>query len=77
MARCILPKKAGRAMMKQWLTVEDICNELGVDEQTVRLWIRRKKRPLPAYKPGKHYLVKREDLDKFIEESKMRPDEEE
>lgn len=63
--------------MKQWLTVEDICNELGIDEQTVRLWIRRKIRPLPAYKPGKHYLVKREDLDKFLEESKTTPNEEE
>ena len=54
--------------MKQWLTVEDISQELGIDEQTIRLWIRSKK--LRAYKPGKQYLVKREDLDKFLEESR-------
>ena len=60
--------------MKQWLTVEDIQEEFGIPVQTVRLWIRRKERPLPAYKPGKHYLVKREDLEKFLEESRTIPE---
>ncbi len=59
--------------MKQWLTVEDISQELGIDEQTIRLWIRSKK--LRAYKPGKQYLVRREDLDKFLEESRTDKDE--
>ena len=54
--------------MKQWLTVEDISQELGIDEQTIRLWIRSKR--LRAFKPGKQYLVKREDLEKFLEESR-------
>jgi excisionase family DNA binding protein len=62
--------------MKQWLTVEDIAEELGLPVETVRVWIRRKERPLPAYKPGKQYLVKREDLDRFLEESRITPDEE-
>ncbi len=61
--------------MKQWITVEDIADELGVPVETVRVWIRRKERPLPAYKPGKQYLVKREDLEKFLEESRTNPDE--
>lgn len=60
--------------MKQWLTPDDIANELGVPVETVRSWIRRKDRPLPAYRPGKHYLVKREDLEKFLEESRIIPD---
>jgi excisionase family DNA binding protein len=63
--------------MKQWLTPEDISQELGVPVETVRSWIRRKERPLPAYRPGKNYLVKREDLEKFLEESRTIPDEEE
>ncbi len=63
--------------MKQWLTIEEIHQEYGFPEQTVRLWIRRKKRPLPAYKPGKHYVVKREDLEKFLEESRINPEDEE
>ena len=61
--------------MKQWLTVEDISEELGIDVQTVRLWIRSKR--LPAYKPGKQYLVKREDLEKFLEDSRTIQDNEE
>ena len=52
--------------MKQWLTPDDIAQELGVPVETVRSWIRRKNRPLPAYRPGRHYLVKREDLDATI-----------
>lgn len=55
---------------KEWLTVEDIYEELGrtVPLDTIRSWIRSKR--LPAYKPGKAYLVKREDLEKFLRESR-------
>jgi excisionase family DNA binding protein len=57
-----------------WLTVEDIYEILGrrVPTDTIRSWIRSKK--LPAYKPGRTYLVKREDLEKFIRESRTMPD---
>ena len=59
-----------------WLTVEDIYLILGkrVPMDTVRTWIRSKK--LPAYRPGRTYLVKREDFEKFIKESRTKPDEE-
>ncbi len=59
---------------KAWLTVEDIYEELGhtVPLDTIRSWIRTKR--LPAYKPGKAYLVKREDLDKFLKDSRTKPD---
>jgi excisionase family DNA binding protein len=60
--------------MTQWLSVEDIAKELNVPPDTVRFWIRSKR--LMAYKPGKEYRVKREDLDKFLEESRTMPDEE-
>ncbi len=60
--------------MKQWLSVEDVSKELGVPVETVRSWIRNKK--LPAYKPGKHYLIRPEDLDKFIKDSRTIPNEE-
>ncbi len=58
-----------------WLTVEDIYDILDkrVPLDTIRAWIRSKK--LPAYKPGKAYLVRREDLEKFIRESRTMPDE--
>ena len=53
--------------MTQWLSVEDIAKELNVPLDTVRFWIRSKR--LKAYKPGKEYRVKREDLDRFLEDS--------
>jgi len=53
--------------MTQWLSVEDIAKELNVPLDTVRAWIRSKR--LKAYKPGKEYRVKREDLDRLLEES--------
>ena len=53
--------------MTQWLSVEDIAKELNVPLDTVRAWIRAKR--LKAYKPGKEYRVKREDLDRFLEDS--------
>ena len=58
-----------------WLTVEEIYEVLGrrVPMDTIRSWIRSKR--LPAYKPGRAYLVKREDLEKFIRESRTMPDE--
>ena len=59
---------------KTWLTVEDIYEILNgsVPLDTIRAWIRSKK--LPAYRPGKAYLVKREDFEKFIRESRTKPD---
>ena len=60
--------------MTQWLSVEDIAKELNVPLDTVRFWIRSKR--LKAYKPGKEYRVKREDLEEFLEESRTMPDEE-
>ena len=59
---------------KDWLTVEDIYELLAqsVPLDTIRAWIRSKK--LPAYRPGKAYLVKREDLEKFLRESRTTPD---
>ncbi len=57
-----------------WLTVEDIYEELGrrVPLDTIRSWIRTKR--LPAYRPGRAYLVRREDLDQFLRESRTKPD---
>lgn len=52
----------------EWLTVEDIAAELEEKESTVRYWIQKKR--LVAYKFGKKLKVKREALEKFIEESR-------
>lgn len=53
----------------EWLTIEDIYEILGrkVPMDSIREWIRTKR--LRAYRPGKAYLVKREDLDEFLRRS--------
>jgi len=58
----------------EWLRIEDIYNLLNkrVPMDTIRSWIRSKR--LPAYRPGRTYLVKREDLEKFLKESRTKPD---
>ena len=62
----------GCILATEWLSVEDIAKELNVPLDTVRGWIRNKK--LPAYRPGREYRVKREDLVKFLKESRTIPD---
>ncbi len=54
----------------EWLTIQDIYEMLDkkVPMDTIRSWIRSKR--LPAYKPARIYLVKRDDLEKFLRESR-------
>jgi excisionase family DNA binding protein len=51
-------------MPVEYLTVERIARELGVSEETVLRWIR--KRQLKAYKLGRDYRVKKEDYQEFL-----------
>ena len=62
-------------MDKPYLTVEDIAQLLEVGIDTVRNWINRKKDPLPAYKIGREWRIKREDFDRFMQERKNTQDE--
>ena len=52
----------------EYVTVEQIAEELGEPLTTVRYWIQQKR--LTAYKFGKRLKVRRQDLEKFIEESR-------
>jgi len=67
-------QKRIRRMSRQWLSPEEIAEELGLKSaETVRGWIRR--RELPATKLGNRvYRVKREDLDRFLEERRTKKD---
>jgi excisionase family DNA binding protein len=48
-----------------WLTVQQVSNELGVHEATVRKWIATKR--LPASRPGPRRLrVRRSDVDRLL-----------
>ena len=52
-------------MSSEWMTVEEIANDLRVKESTVREWIRQKK--LKAAKFGRDYRIKRRDYQEFID----------
>ena len=56
-------------MSTEWLSVEDVANELKVNPERVRGWIRKKE--LLAYRiGGKEYRIKREDLNTFLQGGK-------
>jgi excisionase family DNA binding protein len=57
----------------EWLTLQEIADELKLHIETVREWVRTKQ--LPAYRVGRDYRVKRADLDKFLKERRTKPDE--
>ena len=58
----------------EWLTLQQIADELQLHIETVREWVRTKR--LTAYRVGRDYRVKRADLDKFLEERRTKPDDE-
>lgn len=51
-------------MPEKMLSVEEIANELGVNPETVRVWIRSGE--LVAFSIGKGYRISRTDLNDFI-----------
>jgi excisionase family DNA binding protein len=52
-------------LSENWLTSEEIAEDLRVHVSTVREWIRQKK--LKAAKFGRDYRIKRKDYEEFIE----------
>jgi excisionase family DNA binding protein len=53
-------------MAVEWLTLDEIADELGVPVRTVYAW-RTKGLAPRGYKIGKHVRVKRADLDVWLE----------
>jgi len=49
--------------LEEYLTLQEIADELKVHIETVREWVRNKQ--LPAYRFGRDYRVERTDYDKF------------
>lgn len=58
----------------QWLDIDDIYELLDgkVPKDSIREWIRTGR--LRAFKPGKAFLVRREDFEKFLEASQTDAD---
>ena len=59
-------------MDKEFFSVKEIAEKLGVSVDTVQGLIRRKE--LVAYKVGNTYRIKKEDFDKFMEERRTKKD---
>jgi excisionase family DNA binding protein len=57
-------------LAKNYLTAEEIAEELSVSIDTVRAWINHPdvKQRLPAYKMGRQYRIKKEDFQKYMQE---------
>jgi excisionase family DNA binding protein len=53
-------------MSTEWLTVEEIAQELKMHVDTIRGWSRDGK--LKATRFGRDYRIKRKDFDKFVED---------
>lgn len=49
----------------RWLSVEEICQYLGVSSDTVYRWIDRS--AMPAHKMGRKWKFKREHVDAWVE----------
>ncbi len=59
-------------MDNPYLTTKQVADLLQVTEETVIGYIRRKRDPLPATRPGKSYLILRTELDEWLK--RQRPE---
>ena len=51
--------------MSAYLTLDQVADRLHVPFETARFWVKVGK--LPAFKPGRHVLVREADLHAFVE----------
>lgn len=58
------------AMKSPFLTLQETANLLGVSSNTIHQWRKRGDFKLPAYRFGNVLRFKREDIEKFIEDSR-------
>ena len=59
--------KCKEVIFMMFYSVDKVANIMDVHKETVYRWIRKGK--LKASKPGKHYRIKKEDFDEFIDEN--------
>ena len=55
---------------ERWLSVDDIANHLGIKRDTVYKWIAENK--LPAYKIGRLWKFKKDEVDAWVRDGKAR-----
>lgn len=57
----------GEAMSDRWVSVTDVAEYLGISRDTIYRWIETK--GLPAYRVGRHWKLKLEDVDRWVRQS--------
>ena len=66
------PNSRSRVQM-EWLDVRELTQYAAVSERTFREWIHRAENPLPAVQVDKKILVRRTQLDRWLEAHPLRP----
>ena len=56
----------------EWLTVDEIAQELKLHPDTIREYIRKKE--LPAYRFGRDYRVRKEDYEEWLKKRRTTDD---
>jgi excisionase family DNA binding protein len=61
------PKHTGKEqedMEDRWLSVDEMCEYLGMSRDTIYKWIEKK--GLPAYRLGRQWKFKAEEIDEWV-----------
>lgn len=51
-------------MDERWLTVDDVCNDLNVSDETVYKWIEQ--RAMPGHRVGRRRMFKQDEVDEWV-----------
>jgi excisionase family DNA binding protein len=60
---------------KEWLDLRALTDYVAVSERTAREWVHRAENPLPAVQVAKKILVRRTELDQWLQMHVLRPSE--
>ena len=55
-------------MTERWLSISEICQYLGISNDTVYKWI--EKREMPAHKIGRLWKFKKDEVDEWVRSGK-------
>ena len=56
----------------RWLSVQEIAAHLGVQQETIYIWIAKK--AMPAHQVGRLWKFKKEQVDQWVTSGKANPD---
>ncbi len=72
---CKVDANSQQRSQKEWLDLRALTDYVAVSDRTAREWIHRAENPLPAVQVGKKILVRRIELDHWLQMHVLRPEE--